>query len=159
MIIEEVGGKKSAKVLFKGKIVSVERKMVKGHVYGEVVISATDVSSTADKVQFSGTLKIPFKNKNIMATAVGANGTEEVVASVPDLICMCNASNSEAVGTPEYRYSLLVTVIRIQASERWMSTLRGIQIGGPRVFGTDVDYKPLGIFQKPKSVIDEFATI
>lgn len=156
-IIAEVGGDKSAQVLFKGKIISVERKTVKGHVYGEVVVSASDVSGAGDGVQFSGLLKIPFKNENILATAVGVDGKEEVVASVPDLICVCDASNGEAIGTPEYRYGLLVTVIGITGSEKWTSTARGIQIGGPRAFDMDVEYKPLGIFQKPKSVIDEFA--
>ncbi|KAF8214085.1 hypothetical protein K438DRAFT_1902196 [Mycena galopus ATCC 62051] len=151
-IIDEVGGKESAKLLFRGKIVSVERKTVKGHVYGEVVISASDVSGVV-----SGLLKIPFKNENIMAIAVDVNGKEEVVASVPDLISVSDASTGEAIGTPEYRYGLLVFVIGIQASEKWTSTPRGLEIGGPRAFGMDVDYKPLGIFKKPRSVIDEFA--
>jgi DUF917 family protein len=156
-IIKEVGGQKSAKVLFKGKIVLVERKMVKGHVYGEVLISASDVSGAGGAVEFTGMFKIPFKNENILATAIDVDGKEEVVASVPDLICVCDASDGEAIGTPEYRYGLLVIVIGIQGSEKWTSTPRGIQIGGPRAFGMDVDYKPLGIFSKPKSVIDEFA--
>ncbi|KAJ7886750.1 hypothetical protein B0H13DRAFT_2043932, partial [Mycena leptocephala] len=152
-IIKEVGGQKSAKVLFKGKIVLVERKMVKGH----VLISASDVSGAGGAVEFTGMLKIPFKNENILATATDVDGKEVVVASVPDLICVCDASDGEAIGTPEYRYGLLVIVIGIQGSEKWTSTPRGIQIGGPRAFGMDVDYKPLGIFSKPKSVIDEFA--
>ncbi|KAJ7228195.1 hypothetical protein GGX14DRAFT_554297 [Mycena pura] len=67
VIIEQVGGTKSSKVVFKAKIVAVERKTVKGHVYGEVVISANDVSG----VQISGLLKIPFKNENIVAIAIG----------------------------------------------------------------------------------------
>ncbi|KAJ6610398.1 hypothetical protein B0H10DRAFT_1811707, partial [Mycena sp. CBHHK59/15] len=93
-----------------------------------------------DGVRFSGTLKIPFKNENIMATAEGGDGTE-VVASVADLICVCDASKGEAIGTPEYRYGLLVTLIGIQASERWTATPRSIQTRGPRTFGMDVDYK------------------
>jgi DUF917 family protein len=131
--------------------------MVKGHVYGEVLISASDVSGAGGAVEFTGMFKIPFKNENILATAIDVDGKEEVVASVPDLICVCDASDGEAIGTPEYRYGLLVIVIGIQGSEKWTSTPRGIQIGGPRAFGMDVDYKPLGIFSKPKSVIDEFA--
>ncbi|KAJ7098707.1 hypothetical protein B0H15DRAFT_821919 [Mycena belliarum] len=153
-IIAEVGGEESAKVLFKGKIVSVERRTIRGHVYGEVMISAMNAEGAA---QFSGLLKIPFKNENIMATAVGVDGKEEVVASVPDLICVCDASDGEAIGTPEYRYGLLVVVIGIQASGKWTSTPRGIEIGGPRAFGMEVDYKPLGVFHKPRSVIEEFA--
>ncbi|KAF7302131.1 DUF917-domain-containing protein [Mycena indigotica] len=156
VIVEEVGGKNSAKVLFKGKIVSVERKTIKGHVYGEVIISAADVSGSGEGAQFSGTLKIPFKNENLAAIAVDGDGSETVAASVPDLICVCDAGNGEAIGTPEYRYGLMVAVVGIQASERWTSTERGIEIGGPKAFGLDIDYKPLGVFQKPRSVIDEY---
>ncbi|CAK5262863.1 unnamed protein product [Mycena citricolor] len=155
-IIEQVGGSDSAKVLFKGKIVSVERKTVHGHVYGEVVISAADVSGSGPgasaQPQFSGSLKIPFKNENILALA----DDDTVVASVPDLICVCDAASGEAIGTPEYRYGLLVVVIGIAGSEKWTSTARGLEIGGPRAFGFDVDYKPLGVFRRPRSVIDEF---
>ncbi|KAF8214093.1 hypothetical protein K438DRAFT_1750174 [Mycena galopus ATCC 62051] len=107
---------------------------VKGHVYGEVVISASDVSG--------GLLKISFKNKDIIAIAVDVNQRAEVVASVPDLISVSDASTGEAIGTPEYRYGLLVFVIGIQASEKWTSMMRGLQIGGLRAFGMDVDYKP-----------------
>lgn len=51
-----------------------------------------------------------------------------------------------------------MVVIGIVASEKWTSTARGIEIGGPKGFGMkDVEYVPLGRFQKPISVIDEFA--
>jgi DUF917 family protein len=38
-IIEEVGGLKTAKILFRGKISAVERRLYKGHSYGEISIS------------------------------------------------------------------------------------------------------------------------
>ncbi|KAJ3987540.1 hypothetical protein F5890DRAFT_1497473 [Lentinula detonsa] len=163
-IIEQVGGKQAAKILFKGKIIEVERKTVKGHSYGEVVISAADVSgngngpASASKkaTEFTGKLKIPFKNENIVAIAVSDAGVEEVIVSVPDLICVCDALTGEAIGTPEYRYGLLVFVLGIQGSERWTSSARGIEIGGPRAFGIDIDYNPLGKFEKPCSVIEQY---
>ncbi|KAJ7838246.1 hypothetical protein B0H14DRAFT_3109634 [Mycena olivaceomarginata] len=145
-IIEQVGGRDSAKLLFKGKIVSVERRTVKGHVYGEVVISASGVEGPSE---FSGLLKIPFKNENIMASVVDAHGRRRLCERAGPYMCS-DASNGEAIGTPEYRYGLVVFVIGIQASEKWTATSRGIQIGGPRAFGMDVDYKPLGIFRKPR---------
>ncbi|KAF8917367.1 hypothetical protein CPB85DRAFT_1431292 [Mucidula mucida] len=151
------GGSESAKVLFKGKIVGVERRTFKGHAYGEVEIAAMDVSGSGHAgAEFSGTMKIPFKNENILATVTREDGKDEVVASVPDLICVCDATNGEAIGTPEYKYGLLVVVIGIQASDKWTSIPRGIEIGGPRAFGMDVDYKPLGKFNLPKSIIDEY---
>jgi DUF917 family protein len=70
-----------------------------------------------------------------------------------------DALNGEAIGTPEYRYGLLVIVLGIVASERWTSTARGLEIGGPKGFGLeDVQYKALGKFEKPRSVIDEYGS-
>ncbi|KAH6638348.1 hypothetical protein C7974DRAFT_333408 [Boeremia exigua] len=156
-IIDAVGGPDTGRVLFKGKIVGVERKLWMGHVYGEVIIEGTEA-------QFSGKVKIPFKNENIAAirmhdgqeSKTGEERNEDVLAIVPDLISVIDAQNGEAIGTPEYRYGLLVLVIGITASERWTSP-KGVEIGGPSAFGlTHLEYKPLGRFVKPVSVIDEF---
>lgn len=153
-IISEVGGPEAAKVLFKGKIIAVERKTVKGHVYGEVIIS---VAGGDEDDEYAGqSLKIPFKNENLAATLVSKEGNERLVATVPDLISVCDSATGEAIGTPEYRYGLMVFVLGITASDKWTSTARGIEIGGPRAFDMDVDYKPLGKFEEPRSVIDEF---
>ena len=59
----------------------------------------------------------------------------QILASVPDLICVIDAQNGEAIGTPEYRYGLLVIVLGIVASEKWTSTPRGLEIGGPKDLG------------------------
>ncbi|KAI5248631.1 DUF917-domain-containing protein [Aureobasidium subglaciale] len=154
-IIDEVGGPEAAKVIFKGKIVGVERTLRNGHVYGEVIIEAAADTSSAE---FEGRIKIPFKNENIAAFKVKEDGSEEVLAIVPDLIAVIDSQSGEAIGTPEYRYGLLVTVIGITASDKWTSTPRAIEIGGPAAFGlTNIEYKPLGKFVKPVSVIDEYS--
>lgn len=81
----------------------------------------------------------------------------QILAVVPDLVCVIDAQNGEAIGTQEYRYGLLVVVLGITASEKWTSTARGIEIGGPKGFGFDnLDYQPIGKFEKPRAVIDEF---
>ncbi|KAI4677758.1 uncharacterized protein J4E84_009078 [Alternaria hordeiaustralica] len=156
-IIDAVGGSETGRALFKGKIVGVERKLYMGHVYGEVIIEATGS-------EYQGKIKIPFKNENIAAIRIPESGesttgeekNEDVLAIVPDLIAVIDAQNGEAIGTPEYRYGLLVSVIGITASERWTSP-KGIEIGGPKAFGLDhLEYKPLGKFVKPVSVIDEY---
>ncbi|KAI4925943.1 uncharacterized protein J4E92_006679 [Alternaria infectoria] len=156
-IIDAVGGSETGRALFKGKIVGVERKLYMGHVYGEVIIEATGS-------EYQGKIKIPFKNENIAAIRIpdtgesttGEEKNEDVLAIVPDLIAVIDAQNGEAIGTPEYRYGLLVSVIGITASERWTSP-KGIEIGGPKAFGLDhLEYKPLGKFVKPVSVIDEY---
>ena len=174
-IVEECG-REGARVLWKGKVVGVERRLRKGHVYGECIIEGMDVSggdSTAqgaDAREFRGRIKIPFKNENIAAIRIPENsGTEEagdpdekerqedVLAIVPDLVAVIDAQNGEAIGTPEYRYGQLVAVVGITASDRWTGTERGIALGGPEAFGFGhLKYEPLGTFVKPRSVIEEF---
>ncbi|KAI8166253.1 putative D-/L-hydantoinase subunit A [Colletotrichum sp. SAR 10_70] len=151
-IVDEVGGEESARVLFRGKIVGVERVTRMGHAYGEVIIEG----SSADGKGVEN-LVIPFKNENILAKKVDAEGGEEILTIVPDLVCVIDAQNGEALGTQEYRYGLLVVVLGITASEKWTSTARGIEIGGPKGFGMDdLEYVPLGKFKKPRSVIEEY---
>ncbi|TGJ81762.1 hypothetical protein E0Z10_g7000 [Xylaria hypoxylon] len=179
-IIAECGGSEAGKVLWKGKIVGVNRILKTGHVYGECIIEGADVvdddsrqgvvnhdeddGSNSSGSQFHGLLKIPFKNENIAAIKISRTTVdgkmhekdEEVLGLVPDLITVIDAHNGEAVGTPEYRYGLLVIVLGITSSHQWTSG-RGLEIGGPKSFGMDhLTYKPLGKFVKPASVIDEF---
>jgi DUF917 family protein len=73
-IIDEVGGPDSAKVLFKGKIVGVERVLRMGHAYGEVIIDSTTGEAKERMV-------IPFKNENIYAKKEGADGKGEVCST------------------------------------------------------------------------------
>ncbi|KAK1660059.1 hypothetical protein BDP55DRAFT_754530 [Colletotrichum godetiae] len=163
-VVDVVGGKESARVLFRGKIVGVERVTRMGHAYGEVIIEGyTDGSGGGDGVVER--FVIPFKNENILAKRVDGDEREDltflmleqILAIVPDLVCVLDAQNGEALGTQEYRYGLLVVVLGITASDKWTSTARGIEIGGPKGFGMgELEYVPLGTFKKPRSVIDEF---
>src|SRR5690606_9195565 len=88
---------------------------------------------------YRGILKVPFKNENIAAIKVREDGGEErqedVLAIAPDLVCIIDAQNGEAIGTPEYRYGLLVVVLGLAASDKWTTTERGIKLGGPEGFG------------------------
>lgn len=81
-IIAEVGGPESAKVLFKGKIIGVERITKLGHAYGEVIIEATGSDMNEEANPVAGFMKerlvIPFKNENIYAKKIDGNGKEEV---------------------------------------------------------------------------------
>lgn len=162
-IIEEVGGPESAKVLFRGKIIGVERRLWKGHSYGEITIQQIvdeDMESTGGSmktVAVGGVLKIPFKNENIYAKHVKEDGSEEFIAMVPDLIAVLDTQSGKALGVPEYRYGVMVTVLGITCSPRWSDTPKGLEIGGPAAMGyKDVIYKPLGIYVEPKSVIFEY---
>ncbi|OAA55784.1 hydantoinase [Niveomyces insectorum RCEF 264] len=170
---------------WKGKIVGVKRMLRMGHVYGECIIEGADVvaltgegpgtGSTGGPQPFVGRVKIPFKNENIAVLRMpdglveGSSDDEDdehvlplqedVLALVPDLIAVIDAQDGEAIGSPEYRYGLLVTVLGITASDRWTSTDRAIALGGPAGFGYGFDhltFTPQGTYVKPRSVIDEF---
>jgi DUF917 family protein len=166
-ILDEFGGQSAGKVLWKGKIIGVTRNLKTGHIYGECLIQGSEVSenddhsSSSDSPSYHGVLKIPFKNENIAAIKVrddgGSEQQEDVLAIVPDLVSVIDAQNGEAVGTPEYRYGLLVVVLGIAASDKWTGTERGLKLGGPVAFGFGhLKYEPLGRYQPPRSVIDEF---
>ncbi|KID98192.1 hydantoinase, partial [Metarhizium majus ARSEF 297] len=167
-IIDECGGPGAGKVLWKGKIVGVERMLRGGYAYGECLIEGTDVRDHSDAIRgtargtpFQGTIKVPFKNENIAVLRLRDDGKQElqqdVLAIAPDLITIIDAQNGEAIGTPEYRYGLFVVVLGLAASDKWTATERGVKIGGPEGFGFGhLAYTPLGKFIRPKSVIDEY---
>ncbi|EQB56508.1 hydantoinase/oxoprolinase [Colletotrichum gloeosporioides Cg-14] len=166
-IIEEAGGSEAAKVLFRGKIMRVERRLFKGHSYGEVHIAAFEsgdedeaasVKDRAATVAQGGMLKVPFKNENILAEHTSEDGKTSILAAVPDLISILDNESGRALGVPEFKYGYRVTVIGITCSPRWTETQAGLDIGGPRAFGYDLDYKPLGKYVEPRSVIQEYTT-
>ena len=163
-IVNEVGGEESAKILFRGKIVGVERRLFKGHSYGSITVAglSSDEDEFADStdrmkpVATGGTLKIPFKNENLYAEHE-IDGKKSYIASVPDLICVLDSSTGRSLGVPEFKYGFRVTVLGITCSPRWSDTPAGLAIGGPKAFGYDIEYKALGEYVEPCSVIAEYA--
>lgn len=169
-VVTELGGHESAKLLFHGKIVSVERRLHKGHSHGEVIIrhvphGGDDVDDAASNsrqaVAVGGELKIPFMNENLLARHVPDGHSEAqslTIASVPDLITVLNASSGKALGIGEYCYGVVVNVLGIACSPVWGGNEKGLRAGGPSAFGyDDVEYKPLGVYREPRSVIEEFS--
>lgn len=163
-IVEEAGGSKSAKVLFRGKIVAVERRLFKGHSYGEVHIASVSteeddgagIVGRVPAIATGGLMKIPFKNENIYAEHVAEDGTSRIIAAVPDLVCVLDKESGKALGVPEFKYGYQVIVLGITCSPRWTETPRGLAIGGPKAFGYDIEYKPLGEYVEPRSVVKEY---
>lgn len=164
-IIQELGGDSSAKLLFRGKIAAIERTLRKGLSVG--VLHIVEASSGPDMdeelgpqaapaVARGGSLRIPFMNENILVEHVTDDGSQRVLATAPDLIALIDRESGKAVGVPEYRYGCHVAVLGIACSPRWTETARGIEIGGPKGYGYDLEYKPLGEHVEPRSVIDEF---
>uniref|UniRef100_A0A8H7N1M6 Hydantoinase/oxoprolinase N-terminal domain-containing protein n=1 Tax=Bionectria ochroleuca TaxID=29856 RepID=A0A8H7N1M6_BIOOC len=166
-IIEEMGGEESAKVLFRGKIVEVERRLFKGHSHGEVVIRhvSADAGHEQDNTTASlpamaagGDLHIPFMNENLLARHRRDDGSEAVIAAVPDLITVINSANGKALGIGEYRYGMVVNVLGVACSPVWNDNDPGLRAGGLAAFGyDDITYRSLGTYKEPRSVIEEFS--
>lgn len=109
-------------------------------------------------VATGGELRIPFVNENLIARNRREDGTETVIAAVPDLITVLNAANGKAVGIGEYRYGAVVNVLGVACSPAWDESERGLQAGGVAAFElNDVEYRPLGTYKEPRSVIEEFS--
>ncbi|KAL3462464.1 hypothetical protein BJX64DRAFT_288366 [Aspergillus heterothallicus] len=162
-IVRELGGEGSARVLFRGKVAAVDRTLRNGLSVGVLRIVSSSVQDeeggNGDEVPAlttGGELKIPFINENILAEHVAEDGTTSVLATVPDLIALIDRDTGRAVGVPEYRYGCHVVVLGIACSPRWTETPRGIEVGGPKGYGYSLEYKPLGKYTEPRSVIDEF---
>lgn len=115
-------------VLFRGKVVDVERRTVGGFARGSVTLQA-----------FGGDdrLVITFQNEHLVARLNG-----RVRAIVPDLICTLDSETAEPVTTETLRYGQRITVFTISTPEI-MRTEAALRTFGPAAFGLDDPYVPV----------------
>ncbi len=125
-ILRVTGGRR----LFKGKIMDVSRRTERGFARGEATFSGLDADEGHELV-------VQFQNENLIARRDG-----QVVAVVPDLITVLDAETGEPVTTETLRYGFRVVVVGMPCVEAWRSA-EALALVGPRVFGYDVDYRPL----------------
>ncbi len=127
-VLELMGGQ----LLFSGKIVNVTRRLVGGFARGVV-----DIDGSCDFE--SRSITIDFQNENLIAR--DRNG--EVLAVVPDLICLVDEESAAPITTEILRYGLRVAVLGIPAPEQ-LRTENALATVGPAAFGyRDVDVTPL----------------
>lgn len=118
--------------LFAGKIVDVERRLVGGFARGDLRLEG--IGPDAGR-----TLRIDFQNENLIART----GDGEILAVVPDLICLVDADSAEPITTEIVRYGLRVVVLGIPAPEP-LKTPEALRVIGPEAFGyRGVPYRPL----------------
>ena len=70
----------------------------------------------------------------------------QMLACVPDLICLVELESGEAVTTDELRYGLRVALLVLPVPPL-MSTAKALQVVGPQAFGytvEDATYIPVG---------------
>jgi DUF917 family protein len=127
-ILDETGGR----ALFNGKIVDVERRTADGWVRGRVVLEGMGGDA-------GHTMEISFQNENLIAWRDG-----EVVATVPDLICIVNQDDGEPITTEILRYGYRVSVIGIPCSDM-LRTPEALEVVGPPAFGYDLPFEPMEV--------------
>lgn len=126
--------------LFAGKLVDVQRRTTAGFARGELVAEGSDA--------YRGTwLHVAFQNENLVAwrgtAAERTNGRSEVVACVPDLICVIESETGEPITTEQLRYGLRVTILGIPCSDK-LRTPAALQVVGPAAFGyPEVAFSPM----------------
>ena len=142
-------------------IVDVQRDVSKGgYTVGRCLISPLnddELDGEKDTGAETRHLVIPFQNEFLYAAYTDEAGIveTEVVCTVPDLISVLG-EDGEAIGSQELRYGLRVTVIGIAAHPLWTGDERGLKVGGPEYFGLNMQWKSIGEYTKPRSVIAEF---
>ena len=116
-------------VLFEGKVVDVDRQVKGGYDVGIVTLQ-----------EFSDDGKIMTMDiQNEFLTArTGGN----ILATVPDLICMLDNDTVQPITQETLRYGQRVTVIGILAPEI-LRTERALEVVGPRGFGIDLESVPI----------------
>jgi len=128
--IEAILSVEPGKVLFRGKVVDVERRTTEGFLRGRAILSGLDEDRNTR-------VAIDFQNEWIVAWRDG-----EAMAMSPDLICVLDSVAGEAVGTETIRYGQRVTAIVLPPPVVF-TTPKGLEYVGPRAFGYDLDYKPV----------------
>lgn len=116
--------------IFKGKISDVLREVRGAFNFGKVVLKGIG----EDKGK---TASVDFQNENLSASVDG-----EILATVPDLICLVDAETFTPIPTDALKYGKRVLVVGLKCFPLWR-TPEGLALVGPRYFGIDTDYIPL----------------
>jgi len=137
--VGEILHREAGRILFQGKIVDVHRWTNAGFARGTVSFDGLGAFA-------SSRLQIEIQNENLIAQLDG-----EVVATVPDLICIVDAETARPISTEEIRYGMRVAVIGLPASPL-LRSMEALAVIGPRAFGYDFDYQPIGSYVEPQPV-------
>jgi DUF917 family protein len=114
--------------LFVGKVVDVDRRTTEGFARGLARIAPQGDGDD---------LEIAFQNENLTARRGG-----ELLAIVPDLICVVDHESAEPITTEGLRYGQRVRVLGISTPEL-MRTPEALAAFGPSAFGLDEAFRPV----------------
>ena len=134
-ILAEAGGT----FLMTGKVTDIGRRIDGGFVRGTLTVAGLGADA-------GRTLVIDIQNEYLVATE-----GDKRLAMVPDLICIVDSETGRPIGTEEQRYGLRVAILSLPASALLRTDL-ALTLMGPRAFGFDFDFVPLGESTQPAPV-------
>jgi DUF917 family protein len=117
--------------LFAGKVVDIERRLSGGFARGVVTIDGIGDDQGRQ-------LTIDLQNEYLIARAKDG----EILAIVPDLICLVDADTADPITTEVIRYGLRVVVLGMPAPDQ-LKTPAALAVVGPKAFGYEVEFVPL----------------
>lgn len=120
-------GYRGPRLLFEGKVQDVLRRTTEGFTRG---------SASLQPLNGGPPLDLRFQNEHLIAERDG-----EMLACVPDLICVLEAETAEPITTEALRYGQRVRIVVLTPPEI-MRTEEALRVWGPRAFGLDCDYRP-----------------
>lgn len=113
-----------------GKISDVLRETRDGFNFGRAVLEG--FGEDKGKTGF-----VEFQNENLYAQ-IG----DDVVMTVPDIICLVDHDTFTPVPTDALKYGKRVMLIGLPCDDAWR-TPAGVALGGPEFFGLSVPYAPV----------------
>lgn len=111
-----------------GSVAEVYRRTVNGFTVGTVDIKPDNDSEP---------LTIEFRNEFLIARR-----SEKIIASVPDLISIVDATTGQAISTGQVEFGQRIAVIAIPAPDP-LRTAQCLEILGPESFGYEHSYQPI----------------
>ncbi|HUL50372.1 MAG TPA: DUF917 domain-containing protein [Gemmatimonadales bacterium] len=125
-LIAVAGGR----LLFRGRILDVERRFRGGHDWGAVRLDGveTDRGRRAE---------VLFKNEYLILHV-----DEKVVLTVPDLITLLETETGTPITTEVIRPGLRVSIVGLPSTPLY-HTAEALRVVGPHAFGYDVPFAPL----------------
>jgi DUF917 family protein len=115
--------------LFTGKVTDVFRRNREGFAFGEVTLA---------ELNGDGSLTIEFQNEFLVAR----DESGDVLAMVPDLVCLTDKDTGSPITTDTLRYGQRVRVIGVPAPDL-LTSPEALSVVGPGAFGYDLSYRRL----------------
>jgi DUF917 family protein len=132
--VQAIAGMLDAEIIFHGRVRDIERRTVGGFARGTAQFEGVE--------EFGGqTFSLEFQNEFLIARRDG-----KVLVTTPDLITVLDAESGSPVTADSLRYGLRLKALAFSSNPQWR-TPEGIALVGPRYFGYDVDYSPIGARQ------------